>query len=136
MSPSALRYEQWVRRRCGGPSDVEFAVRHPDGKEIWFDAAGRRGGAPVLVEAKARYSGFVDPDDDWLPWFRWSSRAGLGALVAQARRQVEAARGVAVEWWCAERIVAELLADEFRASPLLSGRVAASFVPMPGWTPD
>jgi hypothetical protein len=125
-----------VRTRAGGPPDLEFAVPHPDGKDIWFDGVRYDGRGGVLLEAKGHYTGFVDArTEDWYPWYRYSARSGLPALLAQARRQVEAAQGDPVEWLCAQLVIAELLVDEFRASPALSGKVSASFEPMSGWVP-
>jgi hypothetical protein len=122
--------------RAGGPRDQEFAVWHPDGKQIWFDGVRHGADGWVLLEAKGHYAGFVDPRaGDWYRWYRYSARSGLPALLAQARRQVEAARGDVVEWLCAELVVAELLGDEFRASPSLAGRISAFFEPMPQWAP-
>jgi hypothetical protein len=136
-SDRSTTYERWVRQSAGGPADQEFVVEHPDGKDIWFDGVRYepdRGW--VLLEAKGHYAQFIDRDrDDWHPWYRYSRRSGLPKLLAQARRQVEAARGVPVEWLCAELIVAELLSDEFRVSPSLSGRVTARFRMMSGRAP-
>lgn len=132
-SLASHRYERWVRTRAGGPPDLEFAVTHRDGKPIWFDGVRQDADGQVLLEAKGHYACFIDPvRDDWFPWYRWSERSGLPALIGQARRQVEAAQGVPVEWLCAELSVADLLGDEFRASPALSGRVSARFEPMSG----
>jgi hypothetical protein len=133
MSAASRLYERWVRQSYGGgPPNLEYVVRHPDGKDIWFDGVH----GDTLLEAKGHYACFVDQgSEDWHAWYRWSAGSGLRALIGQARRQMEAARGGPVLWLCAESLVADLLGDEFRASPALSGRVSAEFAPMPGWNP-
>lgn len=130
-NPFNARYEQWVKVSNGGPDDErEYRVRG-----VWFDARRfeRTPGASteILLDAKGQYDKFIDKDGDWKEFFQKFEKSGIEGLVAEARRQVDAAGGQPVEWWCAEKDSARLIRRRFRQEPDLSGRVTVRHMPMP-----
>lgn len=47
-----------------------------------------------LIETKGSYDNFVDKNGNFRSWFR-----GAEDLVAQARRQINAAQGAPIDWY-------------------------------------
>jgi len=61
----------------------------------------------VLLEAKSRYSQFIDKKTGtWHEWFK-----GEKAIMEQADRQVAAAKGLLIEWHFEEEIVRDLVVE-------------------------
>jgi RHS repeat-associated protein len=89
MSARAIQFQELVSRGVkAGTSFLRSGVKFD-----FLDTARR-----VLVDAKGPgYANFVDKTGSFYSWFKGSS-----ALVDQARRQLAAANGVAVEWVFAE----------------------------------
>nr|WP_277605361.1 Tox-REase-5 domain-containing protein [Glycomyces sp. L485] len=130
-SPINKKYEQWVKTSNGGPNDDrEYKVGG-----VWFDARRLDDSGPTVVEtlldAKGDYNKFVDKDGAWHRWFEQSSKAGLEGLVKEARRQVKAASGRPVEWWCMQEESATLIRRRFRRVRELRGRVKVLYKPLP-----
>ena len=82
MPPRAQRHQEFITGRLYNES---FKIGN-----VKFD--GLKNG--VLLDAKSGYGGFIDKRTGrWHEWFR-----GQDGLINQARRQIEAAQGVAIEW--------------------------------------
>jgi hypothetical protein len=131
-NPFNARYEQWVKTSNGGPDDEkEYLVRG-----VWFDARRFENTASasteVLLDAKGQYDKFIDRrTGDWQKFFSKFEKSGIKGLVKEAERQVAAAGGQPVEWWCAERDSARLMRRQFNLEPKLRGRIKVRFMPMP-----
>jgi len=107
-------------------------------KEAWMDTVClvERGGQTVeiLIDAKGRHAQFLDKDGEWIGYWETSKKGGLPGAMKDAKRQVEAADGRSVEWWCAERDVARRLNRDFDDRPHLRGKVRAVWKPFPEGT--
>ncbi|GAB4001630.1 hypothetical protein GCM10029992_37670 [Glycomyces albus] len=130
-SPINKRYEQWVKTSNGGPDDDrEYKVNG-----VWFDARRTDDYGPIAVEvlldAKGDYNRFVDADGAWHRWFEQSKKSGLEGLVAEARRQVKAASGRPVEWWCMQAESAALIRRRIGRVRELRGRIKVLHKPLP-----
>ncbi len=95
MSDYSRKYQELVTGRTGQAYFV-------DG--VKFD--GLKNG--VLVEAKAKYSQFIDEDGLFKSWF-----TGLDEMIKQAKRQLDVANETPIEWYFSEENVAELMGRIF-----------------------
>jgi hypothetical protein len=97
MSKRAAVYQTFVTKRTGSAYLVNG---------VKFDGIAKG----ILLEAKGHgYKSFVK-GGEFRTWFK----KGHDALLAQARRQFEAARGVPIQWHVAEKEFADVLRQSFR----------------------
>jgi hypothetical protein len=133
--PINAHYEAWVREETGGPPHMEYAVDDGKGGFVHFDSrvVEERDGEriEVLIDAKGSYAQFLDADGDWSEFFTRFEDKGLNRMRYDAGRQVAAAGGRPVEWWCMQEEVAEALNDAFERDDKLRGRIEAVYRPMP-----
>ncbi len=102
MSKRAARYQEQI---CGQPVSEAY----------WVGGVGRNSGGVkfdgfkdgVLLEAKG--PGYANKFNDDLSPKRWFEHSGADQLVAQARRQLEAAPGVPIRWHVAEKKAADAI---------------------------
>jgi hypothetical protein len=133
-NPFNAEYEEWVKTANGGPAgDLEYHVIGPSGKAVWFDAQRIEdtgtGKVEYLIDAKGNYGQFVQPDGTFKWFFR--ERGGLEHTRQQAERQVRAAGGRHVEWWCADEEFADALNDYLDRDVYLRGKIEAIHKPYP-----
>ena len=91
MSEYAAKYQQQIT----GRSDQIYRLNGV--KFDGFDGS-------KLLEAKGHYS-WALKNGKWADWFH----EGMDQILNQARNQINAARGLTIEWHCAERDVAEAM---------------------------
>lgn len=129
------RYEAWVRAETRGPAGHEYRVIDADGSPVYFDArtVEVRDGEPVevLLDAKGRYEQFLDADGKWHGFFGDQPGTGLERMLDDARRQVDAAGGRPVQWWCLEERAAVGFNRAFAFNQDLRGRIEAVHRPLP-----
>ena len=65
----------------------------------------------VLLDAKARYSQFLQKNGQFHPWYK-----GAQEFSDQARRQLNASKGVPIEWHFAEASVAKAVKSQLLRS--------------------
>ena len=133
-NPFNAEYEEWVKTENGGPAgDLEYQVIGPNGRPVWFDAQRIEdtgsGKVEYLIDAKGNYGQFVKPDGTF-KWF-FQERGGLDHTREQAERQVRAARGRPVEWWCADEAFADALNEYIEDIAVLNGKIEAIYKPYP-----
>lgn len=130
-------YEHWVKVSNGGPNDDrEYFVRG-NGREAFFDARrietrdGKQ--VEVLIDAKGRYDQFLDPKkpSKFQGWWTRLEGKGLRAMLDAAERQIVAADGRPVEWWCAERRSARAFQNAINSKPKLRDKIKIKHRPMP-----
>ncbi|MFF8030266.1 Tox-REase-5 domain-containing protein [Streptomyces sp. NPDC016626] len=106
---SWLRYQEQV---TGTRRGYEYVVPHPDPDvpDVEFDGwdSSRR----TYLEAKNGYDGFLSADRTEL------TPSGTERLLAEARRQVAAARGKGIEWHFSNEEVADAARDAFEDAGL------------------
>ena len=109
FGPKGARYQQ---QRTGRRPGEAYVVRGQDGRPVRYDGFHPR--PPKLIEAKGPgYLRFIE-NGEFKEWFR-----GGPQMISQARRQLEAANGIKLEWHVAERELAELLKKFFEGDALL-----------------
>lgn len=106
---SWLRYQEQV---TGTQRGYEYVVPHtdPDVPDVEFD--GWDSSRQTYLEAKNGYDSFLTADRTEL------TPSGRERLLAEARRQVEAARGKDVEWHFSNEEVADAARDAFEDAGL------------------
>lgn len=133
--PINAHYEAWVRDETGGPERMEYAIADGKGGFVHFDSRmveerdGER--VEVLIDAKGSYAQFLDADGDWKTFFVRMEDTGLKRMLRDADRQVRAADGRPVEWWCMQADVADAFNETFEDEPELAGKISAVYRPMP-----
>jgi hypothetical protein len=104
MSEAALRYQVQV---TGTPPGWVYRVFFGSGPEDYVDFDGFVNG--VLLEAKgANLAKFIDDSLNPLPFFQ-----GGAKVLQQARRQLEAAQGMPIRWFIAEKKFADYVRKLF-----------------------
>lgn len=68
--------------------------------------------------------------DGTFKWF-FQERGGLEHTRQQAERQVLAAGGRPVEWWCADEAFADALNEYIEDIAVLNGKIEAIYKPYP-----
>jgi hypothetical protein len=138
--PFNAAYEIYVQElaahlssRAGQPG-MEYHAAGTD-KAAWMDTVClvERDGqtVEVLIDAKGQHAQFLDKHGEWIGYWANSKKKGLPGLMKDAKRQVDAAGGRPVEWWCAEQDVARQLNRDFARRPHLRDRVRAVWKPFP-----
>jgi hypothetical protein len=134
--PINAHYEAWVREETGGPARMEYAVDDGKGGFVHFDSrmVEERDGErlEVLIDAKGTYAQFLDAEGEWKGFFGRMEDTGLARMLRDADRQVRAADGRPVEWWCMQADVADAFNETFKDDPGLAGKIRAVYRPMPG----
>ena len=115
MSDLSRRYQV----HNGGRPGEAYRLEGLDGNPVDFDAY--EGG--TLIDSKAHYEHFFK-DGKPREWWR-----GDEELIAQAKRQAEAARGKPIEWRFLEREPARHYADRFERAGI---PIRVRHVPMDG----
>jgi hypothetical protein len=111
MSEDAMRYQVQV---TGTPKGWVYRVFFGPGPDDYVDFDGFVSG--VLLEAKgSNLAKFIDDGLKPLPFFR-----GQAKFLEQAKRQLDASKGLPVRWTVAEKKFADFLREMFRKNNLSS----------------
>jgi hypothetical protein len=102
MSKRSARYQEQI-------------TGHPASEAYWVGGVGRKNGGVkldgfekgVLLDAKG--PGFANKFNDNLTPKRWFEKSGAQALIDQAKRQFNAAKGVPIRWHVAEKKAADAI---------------------------